>query len=72
MNSVQALMARHRSIRRFVPGELDDAMLRAAMLHTTSTMVLGCARGSVREPLEAAARESQHGLEPEPLSAATA
>lgn len=56
----------------WLAGELDDSTLRAAMLHTTSTMVLGCARGSVRESLEAAARESQHRLEPELLSAATA
>jgi AcrR family transcriptional regulator len=56
----------------WLTGELDDDMLRAAMLHAASTMVLGCARGSAREALESAARLSQRALEPEVANAATA
>ncbi|MGH0028874.1 MAG: TetR/AcrR family transcriptional regulator [Myxococcota bacterium] len=53
-------------------GEFDAEKTRAAMLHATSTMVLGCARGAARRPLEAAARDAQAVLETTGRRVATA
>ena len=53
-------------------GEFDDVKVRAAMLHATASMALGCARGAVRRRLEDVVREVQARLEPGAPRAASA